>query len=102
MAKAIFNVFFTIIKDLTNIVLAPINILVTQLFPDIAILISTFNAGVERVLGASLGFFSSILPPITRTLIVLYLTVLIGFYTVSWTAHAVLKVYAIIKKIKVW
>ena len=102
MAKAIFNVFFKIIKSVVNIFLAPINLLVVNLFPDLSNLISTFNAGVEKLLGSGLGFFAHFLPPTTRVIILLWLGVLVSYYTITYSVHLILKVIHIIKKLKIW
>lgn len=102
MAKALFNVFFKIIKSVVGIFLAPINALIVNLFPDLSKLISTFNAGVEKLLGSGLGFFAHLLPPTTRVIILLWLAILIGYYTISVSVHLILKVIHIIKKLKIW
>lgn len=102
MAKAIFNVFFNIIKSIVGIFLTPINLLVSKIFPDLSQLISTFNAAVERLIGSSLGFFAHLLPPTTRSLVLLWLGVLISYYTISYSVHLILKVITIIKKLKIW
>lgn len=102
MAKAIFTVFFKIIKGLVNVILAPINLIVANLFPSFSTLISTFNSGVNTFLGNGLSFFLHILPPSCRTLILLWLTFLISYYSISLSIHAILKVYKLIKQIKIW
>ena len=102
MAKAIFKVFFTIIKGVANMFLAPVNALVSTLFPDFTDLINTFNSAVTRVVGGGLGFFAHLLPPTTRQIILLWLTILIAYYTLSFTAHVILKIIDIIKRVKVW
>lgn len=102
MAKAIFTVFLKFIKSIVDIFLFPINALVVNFFPDLSILISSFNNAVTSILGNGLGFFSHLLPPVTRGLIVFYLTLLIGYYTISISVHLVLKVIFIIKKVKIW
>lgn len=102
MAKAIFNVFFKIIQAFLNIVLLPVNALIVNLFPDFSSMISSFNNGVSTYIGSGLGFFSSLLPPTTRTLILLYLTFLVSYYTITYSVHAIIKIFDIIKRIKFW
>lgn len=102
MGKAIFTVLFKLIKSIADIILAPINLLVVNLIPDVSSLIGTFNTAVSRLLGTNLAFFAHLLPPITKNVILIYLGFLITFYTVVITAHAVLKVINIIKAIKIW
>lgn len=102
MAKAIFKVFLNFIKSIVDIFLFPVNALVVNLFPDLSILISTFNNTISTIIGNGLGYFAHLLPPVTKVLIVFYLTLLIGYYTVTVTVHLVLKVIVIIKKLKIW
>lgn len=102
MAKAIFSVFFKIIKGIANLILAPINLLVVNLFPDFSTLISAFNQGVNMYLGNGLAFFLNFLPPTCRSLISLWLLFLISYYSISLTIHGILKVYKLIKQIKIW
>lgn len=102
MAKALFSVFFKVIKGIATVILTPINALVSNLFPDFSNLIATFNTAVGTFLTGSLNYFFHILPPNCRTFVLLWLTLLIAFYTFSITAHAILKVYTIIKNIKIW
>lgn len=102
MAKALFNVLFSVIKTILNIGLAPINLLVVNLFPDFSNLISTFNNGVQTYIGSAIGYFSSMLPPNTRNILLLYLTFLISYYTIVYSAHAIIKIFKIIQRIKFW
>lgn len=102
MASAIFTVFFNIIKTLANVVLAPINLLVVNLFPSFSGLISTFNNALNLYVGNTLNYFFYILPPNARTFVLLYVGLLVSFYTISITTHAILKVYTLIKNIKIW
>lgn len=102
MAKAIFNVFFKIIQTVLNIVLLPVNALVVNLVPDFSAMISTFNNNVANYIGNGLGYFAYLLPPTTRNLISIYLLFLTAYYTITISAHAIIKIFAIIKRIKFW
>lgn len=102
MAKAIFKVLFGIIKKIVEIFLTPVNLLIVNLFPDLSSIISTFNSACTSLIGGTLGYFASILPPITRSVILLWLGILISYYTILFSFHLIMKVIAIIKAIKVW
>lgn len=102
MAKAIFSVLLKFIKSVTDIILAPINLLIVGLIPDLNTVISTFNNAVERVLGTNLAFFAHLLPPTTRTMILFYLGFLVTYYSIVIGVHAILKVINIIRRIKIW
>lgn len=102
MAKAIFNVFFGIIKKVVELFLTPINLLVVGLFPNLATIINAFNNAVQIFLGGGLSYFFNLIPPTSRLLIQLYLSILIAYYGIIFSYHTILKVIHIIKKIKVW
>lgn len=102
MAKAIFNVFFKVIQTVLNIILLPINALIVNLFPDFSSMISSFNTAISTYVGPTIGYFSSLLPPTTKSLLIIYLTFLVSYYTISYSAHAIIKIFKIIQKIKFW
>ena len=102
MAKAIFKVLFSIIKKIVEIFLIPVNLLIVNLFPDLSSIISTFNSAINQLIGGTLGYFATILPPITKNIILLWLGILISYYTIIFSFHLIMKVIAIIKAIKIW
>ena len=102
MAKAIFKVLFKVIKSIAELFLAPVNLLIVNLFPDFSNMISTFNNAVSSLIGGGLAYFSSILPTNTRSMIALYLIVLISYYTILTGFHLIMKVITILKNLKVW
>lgn len=102
MAKILFNVVFTVIKTVVNLVMFPINAIAETLLPDFSNMISQFNILVNTYLGDTISWFANIIPPTAKSLILIYLTFLITFYTVSYTVHGIVKVFYIIKKIKFW
>lgn len=102
MAKAIFNVFFKVIKGIANIILQPVNALVVTIFPNFSNLITAFNNAIMLFLGNGIAYFFHIFPPNTRNLVIIWLTFLISYYSISFTIHGILKVYKLIKQIKIW
>lgn len=102
MAKAIFSVLLKFIKGVADVILQPINLLVVNLLPDLSNMISVFNNAVNQYIGVNLAFFAHLLPPITKSLILVYLGFLITYYTIVLTAHGILKIIHIIKAIKIW
>ena len=102
MAKTIFKVLLKFIKSVADLILSPINALVVNLLPDLSTLISTFNSGIQQYVAPNLSFFTHMLPPMTKNILLIYLTFLITYYTITITAHAILKIINIIKAIKIW
>lgn len=102
MAKAIFKVLFLVIKAIANVFLAPVNLIVSNVFPDFTTMIARFNVGVSTYVGSGLAYFGNLLPPYTKEFVLLYLTILIVYYTISISVHLIMKVIYIIKAIKIW
>lgn len=102
MAKILFNVFFKIITSFVNIILAPINALIVNLFPSLATIINAFNSAVVIYVGGGISYFMNLIPPTSRTLIILWVTILLSYYGIILGYHLIVKILHIIKKIKVW
>lgn len=100
--KYFFDALLNFLVTLANIFLAPVNTILTTYFPNISSLITSFTSAVNNYLGNGISYFFSILPTNTKTLVLLYLTILIAFYTISFLVHAVIKVIEIIKAVKIW
>lgn len=102
MAQAIFNVLFNFISLLANTLLAPINGLVNTLIPNVSSAITSFNEVITLLGGNAIDYIIHLIPPVTLSIIKIYLTFLITYYTISISIHAILKVWTIIKNIKIW
>lgn len=102
MAKAFFNVFLKLITNICNIVLHPINLLLTNFFPDFSNVINTFNETLTLIGGNALDYIVHLIPPTTLSVIQIYLTIVVSYYTISISIHVILKVWTIIKNIKIW
>lgn len=102
MAKAIMKVIMKLVSSIVDIVLIPINALISGIFPDFSSAISNFTTFVNTYVGGTIGYFASILPPITRSIIGLWLTFLVTYYGVVWSYSLITKIYNVIQKIKFW
>lgn len=100
--NAIINGFLNVITSLLNIFLLPINVLIDNLFPNMSSAIVTFNSFVQTYVGGNLSYFFSILPPIFRGLLILWLTFLVSYYSIYYTYLSIVKLWTIIQKIKFW
>lgn len=98
----IFLIFLKIIVSIVNFILVPINSLIVSNFPDISNMIYNFNNIINNYIGGGLSYFSSILPPMTRTCILFYLNVLIWGYGIVYSVHLIVKLFRIIKNVKFW
>lgn len=102
MINGILKGILKVITKLLSIFLLPINLLVNQLFPNMSTAIGHFNTFVNTYLGSTLSFFFSILPPIFRSIIFIWLTFLISYYTIYYSYLAIVKIFDLIQKIKFW
>lgn len=102
MIKAILNGILKVISKILNVFLLPINALFENLFPDMTSAIETFNDFVSTYLGNNLSYFFSIFPPIFRSILLLWFTFLVSYFSVKVTYHAAIKVWSIIQKVKFW
>ena len=102
MIKAIINGILGVLMKVIDIVLTPLNLLFNNLFPDVASMISTFTTFVNTYIGGALSYFFSLLPPIFRGLLVLFLTFTIAYYGVYYTYVGIKKIFEVIQKIKIW
>lgn len=102
MANAIIKALFKLILSFLNIILYPLNTLITQIFPDVSNVVSTFTTFCNTFLTGSLAFFGGFIPPMTKGIVILWLTFLIGYYPGVWLWNATIKVFNVIQKIKFW
>lgn len=102
MFKILFKVLFATLKAIATIVLTPINQLVVNYFPSVAILINNFNSFLNTYVVQNLGFFGNLIPPVTKNIILFYLAYLILRFVAVLNVHLIMKVFHIIKNIKVW
>lgn len=102
MGKALLKVVLKLITSILSIILIPINALVVGLIPNFSTYITIFNNSVARFMGNSLSWFFNLLPPNTKQLIFVYISFLLIYYSVMYSAHLVYKVFIIIRRIKFW
>lgn len=102
MINAILNGILKVITTLLNVFLLPINLLVDSLFPDMTEAISHFNNFVTTYLGSPLSYFFNLLPPIFKSIVLLWLTFLVSYYTIYYSYLGIIKIWSVIQKIKFW
>lgn len=102
MIKAILKGILKMLSKVLNIFLLPVNALLENVFPDMTNAIATFNNFVTNVIGTKLAYFFNILPPTFKSLLVLWFTFVIAYYTVYYTYLGIIKIWAVIQKVKFW
>lgn len=102
MAKALMNVIMKLVTSVINIVLIPVNALLAPLFPDsLSTAISNFTNLLNRI-GGIISWFTTLLPPIFKSLVLMALSITVAYYTIAWSYTLIVKIYNVIQKIKFW
>lgn len=102
MIKKILTGILKMILKLLGIFLTPIDSLIANVFPDMQVAIQAFNNFVNNTIGNNLVFFFHLLPPTFRSILVIWFTFIVAYYTIYYTYLAIIKVLDIIQKIKFW
>lgn len=85
-----------------DVMLAPVNTIVSTLFPDLNGYISLYYNVIDNYITQTAYWFISILPTNSRFLIVYYLTFLVSYYTIYYVVLVLCNVFKLIRNIKFW
>lgn len=102
MIKAILKGILKMVIKVLNVFLIPINALFENLFPNMTNAINHFTTFVNTYVGGTLSYFFSILPPIFRSILSIWVTFLISYYGIIFAYKGFVKVWNVIQKLKFW
>lgn len=102
MGKALIEVLLQVATLLVSIICVPIDIILQGLFPDLELYLGKVTQVLESYVVPFSGYFVSILPPITRNLIGVYLIFVVGLGAALLTYHSIVLIVKLIGKIKFW
>lgn len=105
MINAIISGILKFIGNVIGILYTPIDLVISNAFPDFANSVSTFNTMLDTLFyrcSRALGNIFGLFPPNTKNAVILYLSILAIIFSVSLTIHAIIKIIEIIKSIKIW
>ena len=102
MSSVFFNVLFKIIGVVADIALFPANTIISTLFPNFTQIVYDFTLFVNTYVTSTLSYFFYMLPPKTKYVLLFYLTYLPVRYVAILNYHLILKVFRLIKNIKIW
>lgn len=98
-----FNTICDLLVFIVNLVFAPINALFETFMPDnVQMLYDNVNNFLVTFLTFPVGFFTSLIPPVTYQLLLTSLNLLIIYYSIRYTYKAIVIIPHIIKRIKFW
>lgn len=99
MAAKIFNILFGAIYGIAQLFLLPINTLISTMFPNMSEAVNHVINGINLFLGNGLMWGFNLLPPISRSLVLTYLSFLVIYYTITISVHSIIWVLNVLKKL---
>lgn len=91
-----------LISIIVKVVLIPVDFLFKLILPDLSLMLTNFSNSLIHLSTAPFSYFFHMLPPITKTVLVLWLTLMISYYTIIWTYRGIILIPKVINKIKFW
>lgn len=105
MAQALLKVILSFIASIVGIILAPIDLLVSNAFPNLNTVVNGFESSLGSISNAIsdiVGFVLHLLPYACRSALNYYFLTLVACYTITISIHLIVKVIRIIQNIKFW
>lgn len=102
MINAIINGILKVINTLISVILAPIDALFANFFPDLSMYINIFESFVDKYIGGGIAYFTSMLPSNFVNLLSIFLLSVASYYTIRFTYNGVLRIWRVIKTLKFW
>lgn len=101
MIQAIFRFLMNMLATLIQIIVWPINQVITSTLPDISSKINEVTTGFSSLFGG-IGWALGLLPPGILPVLLFILTVEIAKHTIYVSTHTLMKVWTVLQKIKFW
>lgn len=101
MFSAIINFFLNLVATLIQVILIPINLIITNVFPDLSIQVSQVSNGISELF-SGIGWALGVLPPGVLPVLLFIITIEICKHTIWANAHMIVKVWNVLQKIKFW
>lgn len=101
MAKTLFKVFMNLLLSLASLITGPINAMIANDFPDFSTQMGNLATYINTYLGNSLAYFFHILPNGVSLYLSWIIDSLIVLIILSISAHIIVKVIGLIKRVKV-
>ena len=101
MFSAIINFFLNLVATLIQVILIPINLIITNVFPDLSSQVSQVSNGISELF-SGIGWALGVLPPGVLPVLLFIITIEICKHTIWANAHMIVKVWNVLQKIKFW
>lgn len=96
------DLIINLISFLINLILLPINALISVIFPDLSNIINNFYNTFTYVFTDLIGYIFSYIPPMSKLVIITFITIYISYYSVKYVYKGIIIVPKIYNKIKFW
>ena len=101
MFAAIINFFLNLVASIIQVVLIPINLIVSNIFPDLTSQINQVTSGISELF-TGIGWALGLLPPGILPVLLFIITIEICKHTIWANARMIVKVWTVLEKIKFW
>ena len=101
MFKALFNIIIGLLATVIQVVVWPVNAVITAVMPDVADKILEVGATLGNIFD-SMGWAIGLIPPPVLAVLVFVVTCEIAKHTVFMSTHTLVKVWTVLHKIKFW
>lgn len=102
IVKNWFLMYMQYLVWVANLVLTPINSILTEFFPNLNDIVTMFESFITTYITPFINYFFHLLPPNAMNLCLIYISCLVAFYTITLAIHVLIKAFEIIKSIKIW
>lgn len=102
IGAGIIDLLINLLAFLINLVIVPIDSLISTIFPDFSNILQNFNNSLSYLISTPISFIMYHIPPITKSILLFYITILIGIYSIKYVYKGIILVFEIIQKIKFW
>lgn len=99
---SILGFLFNIIIEIINIILSPLIAIFDFFVPNLGGVIESFTNFIVYMTSIPLDYFISLIPPMTKAMILFMITLKISYYTLIYSYKAIVVVPNLIKRIKFW
>lgn len=101
LLSGLFNLILTLLSTIVQIVLLPLNLLFSGVFPDLTDKIQQVVQGFADAL-SGIGWAVAIIPPIIRTTLLFIFTIEVGLFVILKSTRMTAKLWKVIQKLKLW
>lgn len=101
MFSALFDIIINLLATIIQLIVWPINELITTALPDLSDKIVFVNNSFSSIF-TGIGWALGVLPEFIRETLIFILTVELAKVTIFTSTHALTKVWTVLQKIKFW